>query len=74
MNSYVSELFARERAAEFERETDNAALAQLARRTRPLALSRIGRRHQILAAVEAATKRIRLRGEPADRPLGEASL
>lgn len=67
MNGYVNELFARERAADFEREADKTALAQLARRTKPPALSPVGRRHQILAVVKAATKRIGRRGEPSDR-------
>ena len=69
MNSYVSELFARERAADFRLEADRDALAQLAERTKPPALSRVRPgRHQILAAVEAAIRGIGQRGKPADRP------
>lgn len=69
MNGYVSELFARERAADFEREADKTALIQLAKRTTPPARSRVGRgRRQILSAVKSATERIHRPDQPADRP------
>ncbi len=67
MNSYVHELFARERAADFKREVDQMALAQLAKRTRPQAPSAVEPGlPRIFAAVWAAIGRIGRRREPAD--------